>query len=179
MPALAEIPSTLAKYGHAPVKVVFTDNVRGDKEALEHAFPSLLDGVNPVPSSSLEDLEIPTDWDICRLGSVFQVNSRMNSIMDDLSNGESSSSGSGESAELHVAMDMEWPVDRDTGIYGKVALISIAYGRTVFLVPVSLEHHVCEALILTKSLGCTVQPRWQPIEAPDIITRPPPVSASS
>jgi hypothetical protein len=39
-------------------------------------------------------------------------------------------------------MDMEWPVHRDTGIYGKVALISIAYGRTVFLIPVSLQHHI-------------------------------------
>lgn len=142
MPALAEIPATLVKYGHSPVKVVFTDNVRGDKEALERAFPSLLDGVNPVPSSSLEDLEIPSDWDVCRLGSVFQVNGRMNSIMEDLSNGDLDSSGSGSRSELHVAMDMEWPVDRDTGIYGKVALISIAYGRTVFLIPVSLQHHI-------------------------------------
>ncbi|KAG1747482.1 hypothetical protein EDB19DRAFT_1582828, partial [Suillus lakei] len=135
MPALAEIPATLVKYGHSPVKVVFTDNVRGDKEALEGAFPSLLDGVNPVPSSSLEDLEIPSDWDVCRLGSVFQVNGWMNSIMEDLSNGDLDSSSSSSRSELHVAMDMEWPVDRDTGIYGKVALISIAYGRTVFLIP--------------------------------------------
>jgi len=27
MPALAEIPATLVKYGHSPVKVVFKDNV--------------------------------------------------------------------------------------------------------------------------------------------------------
>ncbi|KIJ11421.1 hypothetical protein PAXINDRAFT_15718 [Paxillus involutus ATCC 200175] len=39
MPALAEILVTLAKYGHAPVKVVFTDNAQGDKAALEQAFP--------------------------------------------------------------------------------------------------------------------------------------------
>ncbi|KAG2133034.1 hypothetical protein DEU56DRAFT_739210 [Suillus clintonianus] len=76
MPALAEIPVTLAKYGHTPVKVVFTDNVRGDKSALERAFPSLLHDVSPVPSSALDDLALPDGWHVCRLSSTYQINSR-------------------------------------------------------------------------------------------------------
>lgn len=130
MPALAEIPVTLAKYGHAPVKVVFTDNVRRDKSALEQAFPSLLYDVSPVPSSALDDLELPDGWHVCRLGSTFQINSRMNCLMDELR-------GVDDEGELFVAMDLEWPVDRETGIYGKVSLISFAYEKAVYLIPVS------------------------------------------
>ncbi|KIJ11423.1 hypothetical protein PAXINDRAFT_15720 [Paxillus involutus ATCC 200175] len=36
---------------------------------------------------------------------------------------------------LHVAMDLEWPVDQETGIYGKVSLISIAFNKSVYLIP--------------------------------------------
>lgn len=130
MPALAEIPVTLAKYGHAPVKVVFTDNVRGDKSALKRAFPSLLHDVSPVPSSALDDLALPDGWHVCRLGTTFQINSRMNCLMDELH-------GVDDGGELFVAMDLEWPVDRETGIYGKVSLISLAYDKSVYLIPVS------------------------------------------
>ncbi len=35
MPALAEIPRSLKKYGYADVEVIFTDNVRADKAELE------------------------------------------------------------------------------------------------------------------------------------------------
>ncbi|KAG1721143.1 hypothetical protein EDB19DRAFT_1859895, partial [Suillus lakei] len=114
MPALAEIPGTLAKYGHTPVKVVFTDNVRGDKSALERAFPSLLHDVNPIPSSTLEDLVVPDDWHVCRLGSTYQINCRMNCLMDELHALDAEK-------ELHIAFDLEWPVDRETGIYGRIS----------------------------------------------------------
>ncbi|KAG1878532.1 hypothetical protein C8R48DRAFT_768098 [Suillus tomentosus] len=102
MPALAEIPVTLVKYGHAPVKILFTDNVRGDRSALERAFPSLLYSVNPVPSLGLEDLVVPDGWH-----------------------------------ELHVAFDLEWPVDRETGIYGRVSLVSLAYDKAMYLILIS------------------------------------------
>jgi len=130
MPALAEIPVTLAKYGHSPVMVVFTDNVRGDKSALEQAFPSLLHDVSPVPSSTFDDLALPDGWHVCRLSTTFQVNSRMNCLMDEL---QCTADGDGE---LFVAMDLEWPVDRETGIYGKVSLISLAYDKAIYLIPV-------------------------------------------
>jgi hypothetical protein len=103
MPALAEIPVMLAKYGHAPVKILFTDNVHGDKSALERAFPSLLYSVNPVPSSGLEDLVVPDGWHVCCLGTTYQINNRMNCLMDELR--------VDAEKELHVAFDLEWPVD--------------------------------------------------------------------
>ena len=84
MPALAEIPLTLAKYGHAPVQVVFTDSIRGDKKALGQVFPSLLSDVVSMPSSSLENLEIPSDWNVHSSSTTFQINTRMNVIMNDL-----------------------------------------------------------------------------------------------
>ncbi|KIK31684.1 hypothetical protein CY34DRAFT_33571, partial [Suillus luteus UH-Slu-Lm8-n1] len=104
------------------------DNVRGDKSALEQAFPSLLYDVSPVPSSALDDLALPDGWHVCRLGSTFQINSRMNCLMDELR-------GVDDEGELFVAMDLEWPVDRETGIYGKVSLISFAYEKAVYLIP--------------------------------------------
>lgn len=137
MPALAEIPVTLAKYGHAPVKILFTDNVRGDKSALERAFPSLLYSVNPVPSSGLEDLVVPDGWHVCRLGTTYQINNRMNCLMDELR--------VDAEKELHVAFDLEWPVDRETGIYGRVSLVSLAYDKAIYLIPVCLM--VCKTLL--------------------------------
>lgn len=140
MPALSEIPVTLAKYGHTPVQVVFTDNIRGDKKALEQVFPSLLCDVVPMPSSSLENLEIPSEWNVHSLATTFQINTRMNVIMNDLCG--STDDGA---RELHIPFDLEWPVDRDTGIHGRVALISIVYEKVIYLIrvcvyPLSVLH---------------------------------------
>ncbi|KAG0706444.1 hypothetical protein DFH29DRAFT_1066800 [Suillus ampliporus] len=81
-----------------------------DKSALEQAFPSLLHDVSPVPSSTLDDLALPDGWHLC---------------------------GVDDDGELFVAMDLEWPVDRETGIYGKVSLISFAYDKAVYLIPIA------------------------------------------
>ena len=62
MPVLAEIPKSLALYGHGATEVIYTDNVRADKHELEQAFPSLLDNVTPVPDhSDLEPLSLPSN----------------------------------------------------------------------------------------------------------------------
>ena len=131
MPALAEIPLTLAKYGHMPVQVVFTDNIRGDKKALEQVFPSLLSDVVPMPSSSLENLEIPSEWNIYSLATTFQINTRINVIMNDLCGPMDDGT-----RELHIPFDLEWPVDQDTGVHGRVALISIVYEKAIYLIRV-------------------------------------------
>lgn len=131
MPALAEIPLTLAKYGHAPVQVVFTDSIRGDKKALEQVFPSLLSDIVSMPSSSLKNLEIPSDWNVHFSSTTFQINTRMNVIMNDLCG-----SMDDGTRELHIPFDLEWPVDRNTGIYGRVALISIVYEKIIYLIRV-------------------------------------------
>ncbi|OBZ66476.1 hypothetical protein A0H81_13622 [Grifola frondosa] len=128
MPALATISDSLKSYGHDPIELIFTDNVRGDKAELEHNIPSLLADVVSVPdSSSLEHLTLPLDCTIIMLSSTFQVNTRIGSILADLRINE----------EFYAAVDMEWSVDRDSGVQGKVALLSIMFDREIFLLPLS------------------------------------------
>ncbi len=59
----------------------------------------------------------------------FQVNTRLNSIMSTISQ-----------SEFYVALDMEWSVNRELGIQGRVAVISMTYGREIFLIPVRLSY---------------------------------------
>lgn len=47
-PVLQGILPSLRDYGHPEPKVVFTDNIRGDKDQLRAIFPSLSVGVTPV-----------------------------------------------------------------------------------------------------------------------------------
>ncbi|KAJ2970826.1 hypothetical protein NUW54_g12644 [Trametes sanguinea] len=130
MPLLARIPHSLRLYGHNDIQLVFTDNVRADKPELERVFPSLLKDLTPIPSSSLQALALPPTWEVTILGSSYQVNNRVNGIMDDLS-------GSPDEERLHIAMDMEWSVDRASGIHGRVALVTFVYHETIFLIPLA------------------------------------------
>lgn len=90
-------------------------------------LPDLLADVTPVPDSSLEHLTLPTNFSIILLSSTYQVNTRLNSIMNDFHQGE----------DVFAAIDMEWPVDLVNGIQGRVALISLTFGKDIFLLPVS------------------------------------------
>ena len=129
MPSLSTVSHSLRKYGHGDVELVYTDNVRGDKAELEQVFPSLRRDILPVPSSSLESLSLPDDWEIHTLSSPFQINSRLDSLMENLADIPSS-------ASIHVAVDMEWSVDRENGIHGRIALIQLAYRKCIYLIPV-------------------------------------------
>jgi hypothetical protein len=127
MPALAAISQSLKMYGHPPVELVFTDNVRGDKAELEKVLPSLCKDVVPVPDHSLfEKLGVPGDWSVTILSSPFQINARLSSMMEDIPDG----------GELLVGMDMEWPVDLNSSIQGRVAVISIAFEKEIYLLQV-------------------------------------------
>lgn len=128
MPALAAISDSLQLYGHGPVELVYTDNVRSDKSELEHMIPSLRSDIVPILDlSSLPKLVIPQDWQILVLSSRYQVNTRLGSMME----------GFDSSQDSYLAMDMEWAVDRANGIQGKVAVISIALPSEIFILPVS------------------------------------------
>jgi hypothetical protein len=127
VPAIAAIPKSLETYGHEPLEIIYTDNVRGDKAELEAVLPELKRDVVPVPDrSSLQTLTVPSEWKVVILSSTYQVNTRLSSIMDDLRDGE----------DMYVAMGMEWAVDRINGIQGRIALVSIAYESNIFLLPV-------------------------------------------
>lgn len=127
MPVLAKIPDSLTMFGHVPTEVVFTDNVRADKHELEKIFPSLLKDVIPVPPySTFEPLKLPECWTVVPLTSTHQVNMRMNIIM----------SHHTDIKPVITSFDMQFPVDGSTGIRGLVALIQIAYDKTVYLIQV-------------------------------------------
>jgi hypothetical protein len=129
MPALAAIPKSLQRYGHGDTELVFTDNVRGDKAELERIFPSLTQGVTPVHSGSLPVLTLPADWGIYMLETTWQVNTRLDALLDEI---QQKSGG-----KFVVAMDMEWPVDKATGVQGLVSLLSVAFQHCVYLIPLS------------------------------------------
>ncbi|TFK55407.1 hypothetical protein OE88DRAFT_1804266 [Heliocybe sulcata] len=126
MPALGAISRLLKMYGHDPVELAFTDNVRGDKAALEEVIPSLREGVTPVKDfTTLPKLSVPSDeWNAVLLSSVYQINTRFNTIMADLA----------ADAKLYVSLDMEWSVDTASGLRGRVAVISVAYDGVILLV---------------------------------------------
>ena len=128
IPALTSISKSLETFGHSPMELVFTDNVRADKAELERALPELCRDVVPVPDESrYPKLELPSDWRITMLSSAYQINSRLNSMMEDIKDGE----------ELYVGMDMEWSVDRLSSIQGRVAIISIAMDHDIYLLQVT------------------------------------------
>jgi len=122
IPNLCQIGQSLKMFGHDDVQAVFTDNVRGDKNEVQWAFPSLLKDVEPVPPhSDLPRLDLPSTWSVVELSTAHQVNLRFNIIMNHQSP---------ENPNVMVAFYMEWPVDLDTGVHGPVALIQIAYQST-------------------------------------------------
>ncbi|KAG6886800.1 hypothetical protein C0992_002307 [Termitomyces sp. T32_za158] len=132
MPALKAISKSLEMYGHKPISAVMTDMPRIDKPELENTLPSLLTGVVPVPDiATLPKITVPNEWNVTQLSSRYQVNTRLNTIMDSLS----------ENEDFYVAMDMEWSVDLENGIQGRVALISIAFEHEIFLLPLHCYWH--------------------------------------
>jgi hypothetical protein len=127
MPALAAIADSLNMYGHKPVGTVITDCPRGDKAELEAVLPSLRKDVIPVPDPrSIAKLSLPDNPLIHALLSRYQITTRLESIMESVSGEE----------DFYIAVDMEWPVNVEAGIQGRVSLISITFGEEIFLIPV-------------------------------------------
>ncbi|GBE82644.1 hypothetical protein SCP_0410290 [Sparassis crispa] len=125
MPILATIPKSLVQFGHTLTVCIYTDNVHADKRELEQAFPSLLEGLTPVPEySKLKPLTIPDHWSIVHLSTAHQINVRLNTIMNHRTT----------TSSVTAALDMEWPVDLSTGIRGPVAIIQIAYHDCIYLI---------------------------------------------
>jgi len=127
MPALKKVVASLETYGHQPIEAIFTDNPRADRPQLENTIPSLLADVVPVPNpSDLNQITIPPEISVIELSSEFQVRVHFDSILESLPDNQDS----------YTAVDMEWAVDRSSGLQGKVALISVTFGQDVLLIPV-------------------------------------------
>ncbi|KAI1787068.1 hypothetical protein LXA43DRAFT_1098652 [Ganoderma leucocontextum] len=126
MPLLAQILATSTKFGHSPIEVIYTDNVRGDKRALETSLPPLSHEIVPMgpAQSNLEPLAIPGKWSIILLNTALQVDLCLKSIMGNHATDR----------PIEVALDMEWPVDLESGIQGCIAVIQIAYRHHIYLI---------------------------------------------
>ncbi|KAG2103734.1 uncharacterized protein F5147DRAFT_808699 [Suillus discolor] len=128
-PILAAMLPSLASFGHSPPKIVFTDNIRADKDKLLSIFPSLSAGVIPVqPASTQEPLVLPEDWSSIPLTTMFQVNHRFDIIMNQHT----------PTTPVIVAFSVQWPIDAATGKTGRVALIQVAYQKVVYLIQTRL-----------------------------------------
>lgn len=129
MPALAQIPASLELYGHESIALAFTDNPWADAPELERAIPSLKRDIVPAPDcSNLSCIAIPDDWSMEVASSKFQIENRCREIIDSLT----------ADSDMHIAVDMEWPVDRDgEGVAGRVSVISIAFEKRVLVLLVS------------------------------------------
>jgi len=126
-PVLKAILPSLHDYGHPEPQVVFTDNVRADKDKLLSIFPSLSAGVTPIaPTARLEALVFPSDWEVIHLTSTHQVNLRFNIIMNHHST----------VSPVTVGFGMQWPINISTGKSGQVALLAFTYEKAVYLIQV-------------------------------------------
>ncbi|KAK2464000.1 hypothetical protein APHAL10511_003944 [Amanita phalloides] len=120
MPALATIPHSLRDYGHGDLELVFTDNVRADKNDVE-----------PVPlSTTMECLEVPTEWPTTILESSYQISTRLNILLQLLETLPADQS-------IDIAMGMEWSVNQAEGIQGRIALVAIAFLPCIYLIRLS------------------------------------------
>lgn len=98
MPAHSAIAESLEYCGHDPLAAIMTDMHHQDKAELEAVLPSLWKNVIPVPDSqSLPTLSLPKETCIFLLSTVYQINTHLESIMNDAA----------KVKEFFIAMDME------------------------------------------------------------------------
>ncbi|KIM50189.1 hypothetical protein SCLCIDRAFT_1184980 [Scleroderma citrinum Foug A] len=129
-PVLKAILPSLHDYGHPEPQVVFTDNVRADKDKLLSIFPSLSAGVTPIaPAARLESLTFPSDWEVIHLTNTHQVNLHFNIIMSHHS----------AVSPVTVGFGMQWPINISTGKSGQVALLAFTYEKAVYLIQACVD----------------------------------------
>ena len=127
-PILEAMLPSLKSFGHAPPKLVFTDNIRADKDRLLSVFPSLSTNVTPIPApNDAASLLLPSDWSLVLLTSTHQVNLRFNIIMNHHT----------DENPVVVALSVQWPLDIMKAAAGRVSLIQVTYQGVVYLIQVS------------------------------------------
>ena len=126
-PVLEAILPSLKSFGHGLPKLVFTDNIRADKDCLLSIFPLLSANITPVPAiDDMPPLTLPFNWTSVLLTSTHQVNFHFNMIMNNHS----------EANPVVVGLSLQWPFNVVKGTPGCVSLIQIAYENTVYLIQV-------------------------------------------
>ena len=129
--ALSCKQDSINTFGLPSIQFAFTDNP-ADKPMLEHHFPSLLDGIQPISShSSLPHFQIPNDVTIHLIWTASQIQYVILSLLDRVPPEE----------QLIVGLDMEWNIDLEAQRHGisqpkQVALFQLAHGRYIYLIQV-------------------------------------------
>lgn len=112
----------------------FSDTM-ADKPLLEHHFPSLLVGVNPITKhSSLPLLEIPSDVIIKMTRHASEMRDIIFTLLDSLS----------EDQRLVVGLDSEWNVNLEARRRGledqqRTAVLQLAHGRNIWIFQVCIS----------------------------------------
>lgn len=129
IPSIKAVSESLTTYGHDPIEFIFTDNPRADTLAIEAAIPSMRNNVVSVPNPThLKQLVLLTTSNpIVVLSTTYQINTRFEAIIENMS----------DMSPVYAAVNMEWPVNMNTGIQGHVSLISMTLGDEIYLIPVS------------------------------------------
>jgi len=128
---------SIETYGLEPPRIAFTDNL-SDRPMLEHHFPSLKEGVQPI--STYDDfpvLHLPSDIMPKICSTTTQINDAILSIIDNFSTFDSDT--------MVVGLDTEWDVDimaRREGIPDrrKTAIMQLAYDNDVWIF--QLKEHI-------------------------------------
>ncbi|KAG1729206.1 uncharacterized protein EDB91DRAFT_1060137 [Suillus paluster] len=126
-PVLSAMLPSLASFGHSPPKIVFTDNIRADKDKLLSIFPSLSANVTPVQLPSAQDLLLfPEDWSYVPLTTTYQVNHRFNIIMNQHT----------PTTPIVAMFSIKWPINAATGemkLFMQDGFISLPHSLLTFI----------------------------------------------
>ncbi|KAF6741970.1 hypothetical protein DFP72DRAFT_1179861 [Ephemerocybe angulata] len=130
--ALSKIAESLEMYGHDQPKVMYMDNIGGDKQFLERVFSSSLtrDVIAVEDYSYLPELRVPRDTvSILVKSTAIAINLACQTIMDDL--------GPDGEGTLVVGFDTEWNIDVEANDRfhhrGPTALVQIAYRDHIYI----------------------------------------------
>jgi hypothetical protein len=130
--SLSSLSRSLSLYGHEQPRVIYTDNVQGDKRLLETVFKSsLTKGVVAVEEySHLEELQIPDHYVVSVENSASAINTVCQAITDDLPQDDNKSM-------IAIGFDSEWNVEVSANdrIHhrGATAILQLAYKDAIYI----------------------------------------------
>ncbi|KAG0702960.1 hypothetical protein DFH29DRAFT_998915 [Suillus ampliporus] len=150
-PVLSAMLPSLVSFGHSPPKIVFTDNIRADKDKLLSIFPSLSADVTPVQLPSAQDLLLfPEDWSYVPLTMTYQVNHQFNIIMNQHT----------PTTPIVAMFSIKWPINAATGKVGRVGLIQIGYQKVVYLIQAGIKLFLCDSRDCKVGINVTSNLQW-------------------
>ncbi|KAJ7739783.1 hypothetical protein DFH07DRAFT_778607 [Mycena maculata] len=133
---LRGVVKSLHEHGHAPISLLWTDNVRADQKFVERVIPSLRVDVDHTVADGGRKyplLEVPTDLKIRVASSARLIDQVCTSILSDISDVPSST-------KIFVGFAMEWDWRASEAGHFPASLMQIAVGNFVHLLQI---YHIC------------------------------------